>query len=644
MLCSPFGNARIVSKRIRTNCKAHCTTQSASAAHYVVRCISDRYQKHPLTEQTAMSARLPWILVCLLVVCIAAPTRAELPPVFQAASGQRAVLDDTVQAFLTPKAILWKSDDSGDTIVGDKALLAKGTRQPATVSGGLCTLKSVKGKPAPAFLLDFGVELHGGLQLVMGMSPGKEPVRFRVRLGESITEAMVDVGGGNASNDHAMRDLEIQAPWLGSVEVGNSGFRFARIDLMDADRTVLLKEVNAVLSYRDIPYLGSFKCSDERLNQIWATGAYTVHLNMQHYLWDGIKRDRLVWIGDMHPETMTICSVFGPDPVVPASLDYARDTFPLPGWMNGISSYSMWWVLIHHQWYRYYGNLEYLRAQKPYLVPLLQQFITRINDQNQEQLDGRFLDWPSSENKPAIHAGLQSLLAMTMDAGAELCTALGEPQPAEQCRQAAVRLRLHVPDPNGSKQAAALMALSGLAPAEKMNREYLAVDGSRRMSTFYGFYILEAMAAAGDHQGAIDCIRQYWGGMLDLGATTFWEDFDLDWTQNAGRIDQFTPQGKKDIHADFGNYCYKGLRHSLCHGWASGPTSWLSRHVLGITVLEPGGKKIRIDPRLADLDWAEGTFPIATGIVKVRHEKRADGTVSTRYEAPEGVQVEVGKR
>ncbi len=590
-----------------------------------------------------MPTRLPSILVALLGACIAAPSHAELPPVFKAATDGRAAEDDTVQAFVAPKAILWKSDDSGQTIADEGALLEKGTRQPATVRGGLCTLKSVAGKPAPALLLDFGVELHGGLQLVMGMSPGKDPVRFRVRLGESVTEAMSDSSGQTtATNDHAMRDLEIQAPWLGSVELGNSGFRFARIDMVDADRTVFLKEVNAILSYRDIPYLGSFKCSDERLNQIWATGAYTVHLNMQHYLWDGIKRDRLVWIGDMHPETMTICSVFGPDPVVPASLDYARDTFPLPGWMNGISSYSMWWVIIHHQWYQNYGNLEYLQAQKAYLVPLLQQFMAKINDQNQEQLDGRFLDWPSSENEPAIHAGLQSLMVMTMDAGAEMCTTLGEPQVADQCRQTAVRLRRHVPDPNGSKQAAALLALSGLAPAEKMNTEYLAVDGSRRMSTFYGYYILEAMAAAGNHQGAIDCIREYWGGMLDLGATTFWEDFDLDWTQNAGRIDEFTPEGKKDIHADFGNYCYKGLRHSLCHGWASGPTSWMSRHVLGVSVVE-GGKRVRIEPHLADLDWAEGTFPTSAGVVKVRHEKQADGTVATKYEAPEGIQIEVGR-
>lgn len=589
-----------------------------------------------------MSSRLLQTLIALLVTCVATTTLAELPPAFKAATGDRAVADDTVQAFVTPTAILWKSEDSGETIVDEAVLLAKGTRQPATVRAGLCTLKSVPGKPAPALLLDFGIEMQGGLQLVMGMSPGKEPVRFRVRLGESVTEAMSDIGGDtNATNDHAMRDLEIQAPWLGSVEVGNSGFRFARIDLLDTDRTVFLKEVNAIFSYRDIPYLGSFKCSDARLNQIWETGAYTVHLNMQHYLWDGIKRDRLVWIGDMHPETMTICSVFGADPVVPASLDYARDTFPLPGWMNGISSYSMWWTIIHHEWYRHYGDLEYLQEQKAYMIPLLKQFMTKINDENEEQLDGRFLDWPSSENKPAIHAGLQSLMVMTMDAGAEMCTTLGESEVAEACRRTAARLRKHVPDPNNSKQAAALLALSGLAPAEKMNQEYLAVDGARRMSTFYGYYILEAMAQAGNHQGAIDCIREYWGGMLDLGATTFWEDFDLDWTQNAGRIDEFTPEGKKDIHADFGNYCYKNLRHSLCHGWASGPTAWMSRHVLGVTVAAPGGKKIRIEPHLGDLDWAEGTYPTALGVVKVRHERQADGSVATTFEAPEEVEVDV---
>ena len=101
----------------------------------------------------------------------------------------------------------------------------------------------------------------------------------------------------------------MEIPRDGMIEIGNTGFRFVRLDLLQNNATISLKEISAILRYRDIPYLGSFECNDQRLNKIWITGAYTVHLNMQEFLWDGIKRDRVVWLGDMHPELMTI-SVF----------------------------------------------------------------------------------------------------------------------------------------------------------------------------------------------------------------------------------------------------------------------------------------------------------------------------------------------
>jgi hypothetical protein len=137
----------------------------------------------------------------------------------------------------------------------------------------------------------------------------------------------------------------------------------------------------------------------------------------------------------------------------------------------------------------------------------------------------------------------------------------------------------------------------------------------------------------------MDIISKFWGGMLDVGATTFWEDFDLDWTKNSGRIDEFTPEGKDDIHGDFGGYCYLGFRHSLCHGWASGPTAWLSEHVLGVEILEPGCRKVSVTPHLGNLSWAEGTYPTPYGQIKIRHEKQADGTVKSSVRAPKGVKV-----
>ena len=159
--------------------------------------------------------------------------------------------------------------------------------------------------------------------------------------------------------------------WLGTIEIGNSGFRFAKIELLDQKRELKLKDVRAIAVQRDITWLGSFKSNDERLNKIWQTGAYTVYLNMQNFLWDGIKRDRLVWVGDMHPEVMTMLSVFGYNEVVPKSLDLIRDITKLPDYMNGISSYSMWWILIQYQWYMNNGDINYLKKNQNYIYATL---------------------------------------------------------------------------------------------------------------------------------------------------------------------------------------------------------------------------------------------------------------------------------
>lgn len=584
-------------------------------------------------------------------VMSARPCGAGIPPVWQE-DAFRIVKDGRAKVYVAPEKVLWKSSSDPAAVSGEDVLLAPGDGQAVLGAASVCRMKSSPEVQA-SLLLDFGRELQGGIRIVTGQYPSGKPVRIRVRFGESASEAMCEIDGINgACNDHAIRDMEIILPWLGTLETGNSGFRFVRIDLLDMDTELQLKEVNAYMVYRDIPYEGSFRSSDSRLDSIWMTGAYTVHLNLQNYLTEGVKRDRLVWVGDLHPEVMTVCSVFGYNDAVPLSLDLSRDTNPLPAWMNGISSYSIWWLLIQRDWYMHTGDLKYLAGQKEYLAGLLDMLISKVGEDGTEHLDGgRFLDWPSEPNRKAVDAGLHSLMVMAMDAGAGLCDILGESSRAKRCRRTLELLKKSSgaaswleglsrdnPSSPGNKQAAALMTLSGEVPAAEACDKCIMSGGAAGFSTFYGYYMLEAMAAAGRYSEAMDMIRSYWGGMLDLGATTFWEDFDLSWKDNAARIDSLVPEGKKDVHRDYGGYCYKGLRHSLCHGWASGPTSWLSRHVLGIEILFPGCRRIRVTPHLGDLEWVEGTFPTPFGPVYVRHEKNGCKVIS-EIKAPKGVKV-----
>lgn len=544
--------------------------------------------------------------------------------------------DTRSRQFLLPRRILWTQGD----VENSQALLKDRELQISLAAKEPCVMKSSEEGKA-SLLLDYGVEIHGGIRLLAWSDSTNRGAKVRIRFGESASEAMSEPGGeSNSTNDHARRDITAEVGMMSMNQIGESGFRFVRIDLEEPEAVLALKSVWAVLVYKDVPYRGSFVCSDPLLNRIWDVGAYTVHLNMQEYIWDGIKRDRLVWVGDMHPEVTTIKAVFGEDDSVEKSLDFIREETPLPGWMNGMASYSMWYAVITYDWYFYTGRKEFLEKQKDYLGGILDQFSAHIDENGQDTVkEGRFLDWPSAGRDKVVDAGVQALHIWAARSLEKIFTVLGEEQRIAQCRRDLERLAGYETDYEDSKQAAALSVLMGMKDAVQVNDTLLKPGGAKGMSTFMGYYILTARAMAEDYQGCLDCIREYWGGMLALGATTFWEDFNVDWMENASPIDELPQDGKVDVHAAYGGFCYQGHRHSFCHGWASGATPWLTENVLGIKILEPGCRKVKVEPHLGDLEWAEGSYPTPYGDIKVSHRKRENGSVETKAEAPEGVEL-----
>lgn len=550
----------------------------------------------------------------------------------------RATADERRRVYLPPVAVLWTS--GGNTVEGAEQLLADRPVQASLHNRDVCVLKK-EGQDA-SLLLDFGRELAGGVVLTVGALTGAESVQLRIRFGESACEAMSEIGGaGGATNNHACRDWQVTTDFLSTMTVGDTGFRFVRIDLLTPGTTMELCTVKAMLQYRDMPYLGSFLSSDDLLNQIWQTGAYTVHLNMQQYIWDGVKRDRLVWIGDLHPEISTITRVFGDNTLIPKSLDFVTDQTPADQWMNDFPSYSMWWVIIQRDYFLQFGNKAYLEKQLPYLKTLFANLSRYIDDCGRDSTPAeRFVDWPTKGYPQAVDAGLQALHILAEEACGEIFRVFGEDALARRAMADCERMRAVSVHPDGFKQSTALALLAGLLDTEKASQA-LAQHGAEGMTSFMGYYVLQALAKAEKTTQALELIRNFWGGMLRLGATTFWEDFDIRWMENAAPIDRLPRNGEIDVHGTYGRHCYQGYRHSLCHGWASGPTAWLSDHVLGVEILEPGCRQVRIKPHLGDLTWVKGTYPTPYGCIAIEHRKQPDGTIQTSVQAPPEVTLEV---
>jgi hypothetical protein len=273
---------------------------------------------------------------------------------------------------------------------------------------------------------------------------------------------------------------------------------------------------------------------------------------------------------------------------------------------------------IRDLWF-YSGKREILCKYCDFIIEESNRIISYISGNNiLEMPEKRFLDWPTSSNAPAVDAGLHALAIIALKAAKEMLDCLERDTANIAC--AVSRLMDKVPDPNGSKSAAALLTLSGAGDF----RSVLETSPFEGVSTFLGHYVIDAKT----NSSALKLIKEYWGAMLKMGATSFWEDFDLAWCENAFRIDQMPVSGKRDIHADFGSYCYKGLRHSLCHGWAAGPAAWCSRKILGVTPAAPGFSKITFTPDLCRLEYASGTIPTPCGEISVKLKQGAEPEIT----------------
>ena len=306
------------------------------------------------------------------------------------------------------------------------------------------------------------------------------------------------------------------------------------------------------------------------ISKIYETAKRTVDLCVSSgYVWDGVKRDRLVWIGDIHPEMLALTTLYGKSPEIERSLDFIKNQTPLPGWMNRYPMYSMWWMIILQDYFERTGCTAFAKRQIPYLKGLIAQLDEHVLEDGTLNYPRYFVDWPTRHQPDELH-GARAINIIAVKKAIRLLQSFQcDTGKAEALLE---RLQLIPILPTHSKQVTALKFFA--TELDKADKERLVAGGAQGMSTFMSYYILKAVASF-DKAAAIQMMRDYYGAMLHKGATTFWEDFSMDWTENTCRIDQFPKDGQKDIHGDFGAFCYKGFRHSLCHGWSAGVIAFI---------------------------------------------------------------------
>lgn len=409
-------------------------------------------------------------------------------------------------------------------------------------------------------ILDYGFEMNGGVRILTHIANN---VPIRIRFGESLTECSAELGGKtNATNDHSLRDFTVNLQHYSDMTFGNTGFRFIRIDFFGEVKLKSIVAVNNILVKKSIY---SYKGADSKIDAIFKVAKRTIDLCASgDYLWDGIKRDRLVWIGDIHPEMLALTTLYGRMPIIERSLDFIRKQTPLPKWMNGYPSYSMWWIIIVSDYCELTGTWNFAKKQVDYMQRLVTQMLDFVAIDGKMQYSRDFVDW-QTKDKSDEKQGVRAINIIAAKKAIKFLEHFNEN--IANAQELLYRLTKKEIAVESSKS---VLGLKYFATGLTANDEKKLIDGGvKGLSTFMSYYILTAVASFNKAK-AIEMLKDYYGAMLDKGATTFWEDFNIDWSYNSCRIDECPKTGERDVHGDFGEYCYKGFRHSLCHGWASG--------------------------------------------------------------------------
>lgn len=450
-----------------------------------------------------------------------------------------------------------------------KCLLKKNILQPELSNDKCVYIKNGH------IVLDFGKEYYGEPHIVTAFIDDGKPIKMRVRYGESLSECYSSIGENGASNDHAIRDYVLDLPLFANASLPKSGFRFMRVDFLDEQRGVYIKSVALQIKKDERKPIYTYQGKDELIKRIFDAAKRTVDLcSLNGLVWDGIKRDELVWAGDMHPEALALFTLYGKSKELEASIDFLRKGHKLPSYMNNFPTYSLWWMAVVFDYYfNNPSNVAFIKKQLPYIQGLVKQYDEVIKDNGELNFPQYFVDWPTVDSKDVL-AGSRAIAIIGINKAKTLLKAFN--LPTEHCDSALRKLNKIDIVVQEKKQ---VVALKYLATGKMSDEEYqlLIKDGAEGISTFMSYYILNAIASR-DEELAINIMKEYYGAMLDLGATTFFEDFDIKWMKDAARIDEFAKEGQHDVHRDYGKYCYLGYRHSLCHGWSAGVIKFIKEH------------------------------------------------------------------
>jgi hypothetical protein len=426
--------------------------------------------------------------------------------------------------------------------------------------------------------------------------------------------------------------------------------RYLFVTLRNVKSPVSIRQLNLIESTYPVNAVGSFSCSDARLDNIWSISARTLKLCMEDTYTDCPLYEQTHWVGDARNESLFGYSIFGATDIARHCIrqtGQSLERYPLAGcqvpscWDTMLPAWSFLWTISAWDYYWQTGDPNLLKSEHANVIRNLKGAEKFVNDRGLFSAPfWNFFDWTAIDQGPKTVMHNSLLLVGAIDSALKQEEAISCREHAAWLRQLRGRVaeganrlwdpaRQSYPDSihddssistSISQHTSALSVLYDVVDQTNLDaaRKNMIQPPEKMVrfgSPFAVQYLYEALEKLGLEDEIVQHIYLNYLPMLESGATTVWESFPTGTTGGGG----FPTR-------------------SHCHAWSATPLYFLNRIVVGVKPLTPGWTTAQISPHPGKLTWARGVVATPHGPVSVSWKLNGENLDIT-CKAPEQVKV-----
>lgn len=436
------------------------------------------------------------------------------------------------------------------------------------------------------------------------------------------------------------------------------GFRYVKVEGLPQDQ--LLEQFAGCVIHSDLQHTGHFRCSDDLINQLQHNILWGQKGNFLDVPTDCPQRDeRLGWTGDAQVFIRTAAYNMN---VVPFFEKWLKDLavdqgsdgripHVIPDVLDVSDGSSAWGdaaVICPWTLYQCYGDVRVLQTQYPSMKAWVEYIRSQGEDEFLWNTGFHFGDWLGLDAKENSVEGATpkdliatAYYAYSTELLAKTAAVIGQTEDAEHYqvlhehiiqafRQEFVTPSGRVASPTQTAYALALMFdlldEKDRSRTARMLAEHIEGNGKHLTTGFVGTpYLCHVLSRYGYTDLAYELVLQKeypsWLYSVLQGATTIWEHWDGIKADGSFWSDNMN---------SFNHYAYGAIG------------DWLYQVAGGIQLMEPGYKKIRIQPELGEhLTSAEAELQSMYGTIQTAWRKQPDGSTEIDVMIPANTTAEI---